>query len=129
MDRVRFITHKDKPVLLIDYRNLTAADEKELMAVIDERKRVVTAQPKGSVLTVVLMGKAHFGKEVLTKIKEANVWDKPFVRRAALVGVEPGQEEVIRAVDMFAHRHWARFDTLQEALDWIVNDEAEHAKA
>ncbi len=126
MDRVRFITHKGKQVLVIDYRDLTA--EADIMAVVDERRRVVTAQPKGSVLTVALLGTAHFGKEALTKVKEANVWDKPFVRRAALVGGSPNQEEAIRAVDMFAHRHWGRFDTLEQALDWLVSEE-EGAKA
>lgn len=121
MDKVRFITHKGKQVLVIDYRELTT--EADILAVIEERKRVVTSQPKGSVLTVALLGTAHFGKDVLMKVKEANVWDKPYVRRAALVGGGPNQEEAIRAVDMFAHRHWGRFATLEEALDWIVNEE------
>jgi hypothetical protein len=121
MDRVRFISHQGKQVLVIDYRDLTS--EADIVAVIDERKRLVASQPKGSVLTVALLGKAHFGKEVLTKVKEANVWDKPFVRRAALVGVNPNQEAAIAAVDMFAHRNWGRFATLEEALDWIVEEE------
>ena len=128
MDRVHFITHKGKQVLVIDYRDLTA--EADILAVIDERKRMVTSQPKGSVLTVALLGTAHFGKDVLMKVKEANVWDKPFVRRAALVGGAPNQEEAIRAVDMFAHRHWGRFATLEEALEWLVSEEeAGKAKA
>jgi hypothetical protein len=122
MERVRFITHNGKQVLVIDYRGITS--ESEIMEVIDERKRLVTSQSKGSVLTIALLGTAHFGKEALTKVKEANVWDKPFVRRAALVGGSPSQEAAIEAVDMFAHRNWGRFDTLEEALDWVVSDDA-----
>ncbi|HTK95915.1 MAG TPA: hypothetical protein VL382_09780 [Terriglobales bacterium] len=123
MDRVRFITHQGKQVLLLDYHNL--ADEAEMLEMIDERKELVNAQPKGSVLTIADVTNARFSKNVLTRIKEANVLDLPFVRRSALVGVDPSQEAAVQAVDTFAHRHWKRFATVAEALDWIVSDEAE----
>jgi hypothetical protein len=121
MDRVRFITHQGKQVLLLDYSHLS--DEAEMLAMVEQRKRLVTAQPKGSVLTVADLTGARFTKDAITRIKEANVYDQPFVRRAALVGVQPQHQAQVEAVETFSHHQHARFATLAEALDWIVNDE------
>jgi hypothetical protein len=120
MDRVRFITHKGKQVLLIDYHDL--ADEAEILEVVEERKRVVTSQPKNSLLTVGDISGTTINKNALTKIKEANVYDVPYVRRAALVGVTEHQMTAVKAVETFAHRDHHLFATLQEALDWIVSE-------
>ncbi|MDP9268413.1 MAG: hypothetical protein M3P27_08840 [Acidobacteriota bacterium] len=121
MERVRFITHKGKQVLLLDYHGLT--DEAEMLAMVEERMRLVTAQPKGSVLTVADVGGSQMNKDVLIKIKEANVYDLPFVRRAALVGLDAKQKQQLEAVETFSHHHHQLFATLAEALDWIVEEE------
>lgn len=120
MDRVRFITHKGKQVLFLDYQGL--ADEATMLAMVAERKRLVASQPKGSVLTVADLTGARFTKNVIDRIKEANVFDQPYVRRAALVGVDAGQKTQVEAVETFSHHHHARFDTVAEALDWVVGE-------
>jgi hypothetical protein len=122
MDRVRFITHKGKKVLLVDYTDLS--DEAELLKMIEQREFLVDSQPKNSVLMIINVSGAKFTKEVLTRVKEANVYDLPYVRRAALVGVEDRQKAAVEAVRMFAKTHRETFATLAEALDWIVADEA-----
>jgi hypothetical protein len=127
MERVRFITHKGKQVLLLDYSHL--ADEAEMLGMITDREEIVAKQPKGSLLTIADLTAARLTKAVITKVKEANVHDLPYVRRSALVGVDASQEAAVQAVDTFAHRHWARFDTLQAALDWIVSEDADKARA
>src|SRR3954470_19947626 len=122
MDRVRYITHKSKKVLLVDYSDLS--DESQIIEMIEQREFLVDSQPKHSVLLVVNVSGAKFGKESLTRAKEANVFDVPYVRRAAMVGAAANQKPAIDAVTMFAKRHWEMFPTLAEALDWIVADEA-----
>jgi hypothetical protein len=122
MQRVRFITHKDKRILLIDYSNLT--DQSELIEMIEQREFVVDSQPRNSVLMVINVTGAKFSKEVLTRAKEANVYDLPYVRRSALVGVEDRQKAAVDAVSTFANRQWEMFPTLDQALDWIVSEEA-----
>jgi hypothetical protein len=122
MDRVRFITHKGKKVLLVDYSNVT--EESQLVEMIEQREFLVDSEPKNSVLMIINVTGAKFSKEVLTRAKEANVYDLPYVRRSALVGVEYRQKAAVDAVAMFAKRQWENFATLAEALDWIVADEA-----
>ena len=49
MDRVRFITHQGKRILLVDLTNCSA---KDVMKVMAEVQRIVTAQPRESTLTL-----------------------------------------------------------------------------
>src|SRR5438067_12793398 len=107
MERVRFITHKDKRVLLIDYSNIT--NESELVEMIEQREFVVDSQPRNSVLMVINVTGAKFSKEVLTRAKEANVYDRPYVRRSAVVGVADQPKAAVEAVSMFAKKQWEAF--------------------
>ena len=49
MDRVRFVTHQGKQILFIDMTNCVS---EEAMVIASEVQRVVTAQPRNSVLTL-----------------------------------------------------------------------------
>jgi len=124
MDRVRFITHKGKQILFLDYRDATEA---QALALIKERRRVVAEQPKGSLLTVADLTGADFTKKVVEEVKAATVLDRPHVKRAALVGVETAPKGLIDAVSTFSHRKWAQFKTVPEALDWVVEEEEDTA--
>ena len=57
------------------------------------------------------------------KIKEANVFDLPYVRRAALVGVDARQKAKVEAVETFSHHSHRTFATMEEALDWVVGED------
>lgn len=120
MDRVRFITHKGKQVLFLDYRNAT---EKQALDLVKERIRVVASQPKHSVLSVADLTGADLTKKVVEEIKAATVLDRPYVRRAALVGVDTIPKGLVDAVAIFSQRQWAQFKTMEEALDWVTEEE------
>jgi hypothetical protein len=49
VDRVRFVTHQGKQILFID---MTDCVSEEVMVIASEVRRVVTAQPRNSVLTL-----------------------------------------------------------------------------
>ena len=128
MERVRFIDHRGQRILLIDYSHLT--DEHEMLAMIQHRKLLVSDQEPGSLLTLVDATGAQFSREVITHMKEAAVLDTPYVKRAAVVGeasnVPHGTAD---AVESFTRRHWERFNTRAEALDWLVSGGERTAKA
>ena len=83
MDRVRFITHQGKQILFIDVTNCAAEDVIELLT---EVQRIVTAQPPKSVLTLSDLTGAQFSRATITRMKEVAVFDRPYVKRAAFVG-------------------------------------------
>ena len=85
MDRVRFITHQGKRILLVDLTNCSA---KDVMKVMAEVQRIVTAQPRESTLTLGDLTGAQFSRDAITRMKEVAVFDRPYVKRAAIVGAE-----------------------------------------
>jgi len=50
--------------------------------------QIVTAQARKSVLTLTDLSGAQFSRESVTKAKEVAVLDRPYVKRAAIVGAE-----------------------------------------
>ncbi len=121
MERVRFIEHGGQRVLLIDYSGL--ADEGEFLAVIERRKQIVEAEPPQSLLTLTDVTNAHCTRNVLEAMKVAAVLDRPHLKRAAIVGTDSvfphGTSD---AMTSFTARHWTRFQTRDDALDWLVGD-------
>jgi hypothetical protein len=80
VDRVRFITHKGKQVLLLDFTNCAPEEVKSLS---DEAERIITAQPHDSVLVLADFAEAQFSREAVARIKEVTTHDRPFVKRGS----------------------------------------------
>ena len=128
MDRVRFIQHRGKRVLLLDYSQL--GDENQMLAMVEVRKKMVAGQPPLSLLTLTDVSGAQFTRKALDKIKEAAVYDLPVLKRAAMVGAESmAPKGALEAVGTFSARTWQNFPTREEALDWLVAEETGAAKA
>ena len=121
MDHVRFITHQGKQILLIDLTNCSAEAVIELLT---EVQRTVTAQPRNSVLTLGDLTGAEFSRDAVTRLKEVAVFDRPYVKRAALVGAQSLPKVFYQALKTFSQREFHRFKTREEAMDWLVREEA-----
>jgi hypothetical protein len=121
MDRVRFMTHQSKRILLIDLTNCSAEDVIERLTKV---QRIVTAQPRNSVLTLSDLTGAHFSRAAFTRMKEVAVFNRPYVKRAAVVGAEHLPRGLFDALKTFSRREFPRFQTREEAMDWLVREEA-----
>ena len=117
MERVRFITHEDKRVLLIDN---SGCSSHEIVQNYSECQRLVSAEPLDSVLTLSDFTDAEVDRAALTRMKEVAVLDRPHVRRAAFTGVDSLPEAYYRSLMSFSVREFPTFKTREEALDWLV---------
>ena len=120
MDRVRFITHQGKAVLLTDLTNCAA---EEVIELLTEVQRIVTAQPHKSVITLGEFTGAEFSRAAVTRMKEVAVFDRPYVKRAAFVGAESLPEVFYEALKTFSQREFRKFKTREEAMDWLIREE------
>jgi len=119
MERIGFMCHDGKQILLIDFTNCCA---EEVMKIAGEVQRIVTAQPRKSVLTLSDFTGAQFSRDVVTRIKEVAVFDKPYVKRAAMVGADGLPEVFYEALKIFSRREFPRFKTREQAMDWLVRE-------
>ena len=121
MDRVRFITHKGKQVLLIDSTNSTP---EEGVRIADQSRALVSTQPLHSALILIDITGAKISRESVTHSKEVTAFDRPYVKRAALVGADSLPNAFYEAIKRFSQRDFPRFNTREEALDWLVAEES-----
>jgi SpoIIAA-like len=125
MERVRFITHRGKQVLLIDH---TSSTPEELQRTMDEVERTIAAEPPDSVLTLSDFTGMQIDRESADRLKVVATRDRPHVHRAAFVGADSIPEVFYRALESFSSRHFPKFKTREEALDWLTSDETPAAK-
>jgi len=120
MDRVRFLTHQGKQVLLVDYSGCT---RQTLLDILREREHIVMAQPPGSVLLLVDATGAQLSKNTIEEIKKVAVRERDRVKRSALVGEETIPKVLSDSVRTFSARDYRAFPSREAALDWLVKED------
>jgi hypothetical protein len=116
----RMAFSQGKQILFIDMTNCVSEDA---MVIATEVQRVVTAEPRNSVLTLSDLTGAEFRRDAITRTKEVAVFDRPYVKRAAIVGAESLPNVFYKALKTFSRREFPRFKTREEAMNWLVREE------
>lgn len=118
-NRIRFISHKGKQILLVDCSHCSTEQLAELAALVPER---VTAEPRGSVLLLADFTGAILDRHSLDRLKPALVFDRPHLKRSAWVGVEQLPKVFYEHLKSFSQRELPTFKTREEAMDWLVEE-------
>ena len=119
MSRISFIEHRGRRILRLDYSGI--ADPREALAAIAESRRVVAAEPKtGSLLTLTLVGGAHFDSGVLKAIREMVEHNRPHVRAAAVVGLNGLMRVVYNTMVQLTGRNIKAFEDEEAARSYLV---------
>jgi hypothetical protein len=102
------------------FRNVSPAKSKIARTVPD----YVTAQPMNSVLVLTDFTGAVFNQDALRALKETAVFDKPFIKKSALLGTQSFPKDFYEEITSFSRRDLRIFTTREEALTWLVADSA-----
>jgi len=116
-ERLRFIKHKDKEILLVDLNQATKQEMLDLLVSIQD---TVTEHPRDSVLILADFCGAHIDKDIATRMKEVLVFDRPYVKKAAWVGTEGIPSVFYENFKSFSRRDFPTFNTREEAMEWLV---------
>jgi hypothetical protein len=118
-ERLRFITHRGKQILLVDLSNCSPVQVDKIIRHVPD---VVTAQDRASVLLLADYTGAEVDKEAFRTIEQTAVFDKPFVKRSAWVGAEHFPEVFRKNLKSFSGREFPTFKTREDALEWLTSD-------
>jgi hypothetical protein len=118
-DRIRFITHQGKQMLLVDLSHGSAAEVEKVYRKLPE---CVITRPLSSVLILSDFTGASLDEEAMRVMKETAVFDKPYVKKSALVGIENLPREFYENLKRFSRREFPVFKTRDEALAWLVKN-------
>lgn len=118
-DRITYVKHRGKPVMVVDCSNCAA---QEMLGVVEEIRVQMARHEPGSVLALADYSGAEVNKAVATRIKEVLVLDRPYVKRAAWTGIDNLPKVYFENFKAFSRREIRTFKTREEALDWLVSD-------
>ena len=120
-ERIRFIEHQGKQILLVD---MSRCSPDELATIIRLVPTYVTGEPRDSVLLLADFTGAEFDRIAIDRLKESTVFDRPHLKRSAWVGIESLPHIFYEHIKSFSRRDLPSFKTREEALEWLVGDEA-----
>jgi len=119
-DRIRFVEHRGKKILLADISHCTPREVETLALLVPS---YVTSEPRGSVLLLADFTGAEFDRIAIDRLKEAAVFDRPHLKRSAWVGIEKLPKVFYEHIKNFSQRDLPAFKTREEAMDWLVSDQ------
>ena len=117
--RIRFADHQGKKILFVDLSTCSAKEVEEIFRILPD---YVSVQPLGSVLVITDFTRASFDDETLRAMKETAVFDKPFVKKSALIGTATLPKEFYDEIKSFSGRDLPIFTSREEALAWLVKE-------
>ena len=119
-NRIRWIEHKEKPILYIDYSSFLTFDEtiKTILEVNDFIKKLGEYE----ILMLVDVRNSYANEKIVVDALKHNATIvKPYVKKAAVVGVKTTQEAILTVVNMFSGLGIKPFDTIDDAKDWLID--------
>lgn len=116
-DRIHFIEHKGKQILLLDFSHSDASQ----MQLLLEYVRVTVAQHgHDGLVTLADFTGAGIDHAVAMRIKEVLTLDRPFVKKTAWVGTEGIPHAFMENFHNFSQREITTFKTREAAMDWLA---------
>jgi hypothetical protein len=124
--RVRFSEHQGKRILEVDF---SRADLEMVRAVAAECLHVMAAQPPNSVLSLVETEGIPFSTDALKIGSELTEMAQRYSLRTAVSGVTGFRSFLLQTIADAARRPIKLFKEREQALEWLVSEEAENAGA
>jgi hypothetical protein len=119
MSETRFIEHKGKRILLMDFSN--TKDKEQVMQTVADIKALVQKEPLDSVYGLVDITGSPFDADIAQALKELARDNKPYMKVSVSTGVTGIRLVIFRAIIMFSGRkNLILKDTREEAMDWLA---------
>jgi hypothetical protein len=117
-----WIEHQGKRVFIADYSGF-GADLIALRAEIEPAIDILAHEPLGSALVIALLSGTAATIGNMNIIRELLPRSNDHVHRRAVVGISGAQRLLLETFTKFTGRAPVKpFDTLEQALDWVVKE-------
>jgi hypothetical protein len=118
MQRARYVSHKGRRILYVDYSGIRTVEELESAA--RAATNLVQAEPPDSVLALLDLSGVPFGLRIVRMLGEAAAANADFVMARAVVGLPDAARMTVGAVADFSGRPLEVFDDTGAALEWLA---------
>lgn len=116
--RIRFIDHRGKRILFMDFSEMNAPGE--ALRELENARKLIATQPEDSLLTLTDVTGTRYDDEIIAAFQALAAHNKPYVRAAASVTRTPLQLVALRASAVHSRRNLKAFADLDEAKEWLI---------
>ena len=118
MAEVKYINHKGKKILLMDF---TYSKPEEMIEAIEKTKKLIVKNPEKSVLGLVDVRYSPFDTDLSEALKKLAEHDRPYIKVTAIVGVTGFKKLSYMAMLRFSGRkNILMFNKIETAKDWLA---------
>jgi len=114
-----WMIHKGKKVFYADYSHMNSEELRAEVALVEP---VLCLMPKNSVLSLADVRGTYGTTDAMTILKGITAKTKLHVHKRAVVGVIGVQKILLKALNQFSGQETVAFDSVDKALDWLVED-------
>jgi len=118
VDRVRWIEKEGIRILLEDFSHLEPNEH--FLDQLAVAKNIIHSQKENSVLALFDATGSRFNNEVLDEMKSFVNSNTPYIKAAAVVGIQGLLKIALQAITRFSGRSFKVCSSREEALDWLV---------
>jgi hypothetical protein len=126
MERIRWVDHKGKKILYIDYSEIRASVPEQKAVALETIKKVRETMESLSAKTLFLsdVTNATPDKECLDLLKELAAYanSKQIVEKECVVGLSSMQQVLMNIVNYLSRAKLKMFTKKEEAMDWLVEE-------
>jgi hypothetical protein len=119
MNRVRFIEHEGRRIVLLDFSGMKDVPE-GLDAIATARTFIQALPADGSALTLTDVTDTTYDRRIIEAMKEMTKANRPIVKAAAVVNTSAIHRAAISMVALVSRRKIEVFPTRAPALAWLV---------
>jgi DNA polymerase elongation subunit (family B) len=124
MERVRWVEHKGKQILYIDYTNLRASIPEQKTQAMETIKKVKEIADGLNSKTLFLSDVTNSipDQQILDELKKLAAYTnaKQIVEKECVVGVSSIQKVLMNIINFVSRAKLTMFDKPEEAKDWLV---------
>ena len=120
MKNARFTKEFGKEIFVLTF---DVEEPEESLPLIRECARQIQSRPEDSVLTLTIIKSGKFTPQLVAELQKLALGNKPYVHRAAMVGVTRLNEIAINAVSLFSKREFRAFEYEETAINYLTSAE------
>jgi hypothetical protein len=126
MERVRWIEHKGRKILFIDYTNLRASDPAQKIEIRETLKKLmeIAGTLKEKTLFLTDATNAIPDKETLDMLKKVAAFTNSnrLVEKECIVGLASVQHVLMNVINFVSKAKLSMFDSTEKALEWLTKE-------
>ncbi len=117
MDKIYFIEHRDREILVIDF---SSCDTDGVLAIIERAQQIIASRPHESLLTLTDLKDTQYNRRITEALKEYVAHNRPYVKAGAVIGLNDIKRVLFNALKRVTGRNLRAFEQSEAAKDWLV---------